>query len=374
MKLLFIGPNLGPGGAERQSSILLPGLRRHGHDARLIALDGAGPFVEPLARAGVPLEILDMRSQFDLGPLLSSPTLRGFRPDVVVSRGVSGLYVGQLVAFARRAHHVFNDHRQVGLTLSRRREAMTRLLARRLDLVIAVTPGQSAAWLERGYPSQRVAIIPNGVESPEVREDRSTIRRSLNLPETAVVAVSVCSLRPEKRVGDFAEAVLRAREHQPELVGLVVGDGPDRTVIDRAQMAGAGGIIALGQRADVSRILCAADIFVSSSELEASPMAILEAMAAGLPVIATPVGGVPQMVRDGRSGVLVTPRSPGELASALERMVADPAGRAGMGQRGLELHRERWSAEQMVNGYIKALNAVLSGTQTNHGAHSLPRS
>jgi glycosyltransferase involved in cell wall biosynthesis len=374
MKLLFIGPNLGPGGAERQASILLPALRRRGHDARLIALDGGGPFAESLAVAGVPIEVLNIRGQFDLPRLARSRILRGFSPEVIVSRGVSGLYIGQLVARARRARHVFNEHRQVGLAVSRRRETMIRLLAHRLDLVIAVTPGQTAAWIERGYPPDRILIVPNGVEPPDVTEDRQSVRQTLAVAADAVVAVSVCSLRPEKRVVDFTEAVLRARERQPELVGLVVGDGPERMLIDRAQMASPGGIIALGQRADVARILSAADIFVSASQSEASPMAILEAMAAGLPVIATPVGGVPQMVEDGRSGVLVTPRSPGELASALEQMAADPAGRAGMGQRGLELHRERWSAEQMVNGYIKALSAVLSGAQTNHGAHSLPRS
>lgn len=374
MKLLFVGPNLGPGGAERQCSILLPGLRRRGHDARLIALDGGGPFAEPLLAAGVPLEILDMRNQLDLRPLFHSTLLRGFDPEIVISRGVSGLYVGQLIALARRARHVFNDHRQVGLPVSRRREAMTKLLAHRLDRVIVVTSGQSAAWIARGYPSERILVVPNGVESPHVTEARSEVRRSLSLPHTAVVAVSVCSLRPEKRIPDFVEAVLHARKRRPELVGLVVGDGPDRPAIEQASAVSSGGIVALGQRGDISRLLSAADIFVSASEREASPMAILEAMAAGLPVIATAVGGVPQMVQDSRSGVLVPPRSSADLASALEQLTANPSARAAMGQRGSELHQQHWSALKMVDGYIEVLGAVAGGPHTNQGASVSPKS
>jgi hypothetical protein len=86
MRVLFIGPNLGAGGAERQLSILAPRLRALGFDARVIALDAGGPFAEPLRRRGVPVEVVDMRHQADLRRLVRCPLIRAFAPDVVVSR------------------------------------------------------------------------------------------------------------------------------------------------------------------------------------------------------------------------------------------------------------------------------------------------
>ncbi len=124
MRLLYITPSLGAGGAERHASILLPALRARGVDARALALDSGGPFVEPLRAAGVPVEVAGMRHRFDWEPLRRSELVREFAPDVIVSRGVSGIYVGHALARWRGAAHVYNDHRGVGVELSRRRSAM----------------------------------------------------------------------------------------------------------------------------------------------------------------------------------------------------------------------------------------------------------
>ncbi len=132
MRVLYITPSLGAGGAERQATILLPALRRRGVDARALALDSGGPFVEPLRAAGVPVEVANMRHRFHFGPLLRSRLVREFVPEVIVSRGVSGIYVGHALARWRGAAHVYNDHRGVGVELSRRRHAMIGALARRV--------------------------------------------------------------------------------------------------------------------------------------------------------------------------------------------------------------------------------------------------
>jgi glycosyltransferase involved in cell wall biosynthesis len=357
MKVLFIAPNLGAGGAERQWSILLPGLRSRGIDARLIALDGGGPFIVPLTRGGVPLEILAMRHQADLRPLARSRLLRGFVPDVVVSHSVSGLYVGQAVAMLRGAPHVFNEHRGAGLTLSPRREAMVRVLAPHVDLVIAVSPDQAGGAVKRRFDPGRVVVIPNGVPAPRVKASRAEIRRELGISEAAVVAVLVASLRREKRVPDFAAAVLSARASCPELVGLIVGEGSERTAVE-ALTRGDSAVRLLGHSDDVQRIVAASDVFVLASEHEAVPMAMLEAMAAGLPVLATRVGGIPAVVSDGESGVLVAPRDPQAMAAKLAELAADPALRSSMGQAGARLHREQWQADSMIDRYASVLSAL----------------
>jgi glycosyltransferase involved in cell wall biosynthesis len=357
MKALFIGPNLAAGGAERQSSILVPGLRRRGIDARLIALDGGGPFEAPLRAAGVPLEVLHMRHQVDLPRLARSRLIRGFVPDVVVSRSVSGLVMGQAVARWRGARHVHIEHRQVGFALSRRREAMTGLIARRLDLVIAVSAEQTGIWRARGYPAGRILVVPNGVNAPAAAGDRLELRRELGIPEGAVVALVVARLRPEKRVPDFVRAVRAARRINPDLLGLIAGDGAERAAV-RAAIGGEDGVRLLGHRDDVPRLLHAADLFVLASDYEALPMAMLEAMAAGLPILCTSVGGIPGVVTDRRSGILVPPRDERAMAVALVELAADPALRQRLGATAARTHHERFDADAMIDRYAEILERL----------------
>jgi glycosyltransferase involved in cell wall biosynthesis len=353
-RILFIGPNLGAGGAERQWSILVPALRTRGHDARLIALDAGGAFEAPLRATGTPVDVLDMRHQLDLPRLLGSPMLRSFAPQIVISRGVSGLYLGQAIARLRHAVHLYAEHRQVGLTLSSRRRRMFGLLASHLDGVILVSPGQAGDWLAWGAPAARLHVVQNGVPVPAIAEPRDAVRAQLGLPPGAVVAVAVASMRPVKRHPDFVAAVRIAARTRPALTGVVVGDGPDRPAVEAA----AGDdphIRLLGHRDDVARILSAADLFVLASEREAAPMAILEAMAAGLPVIATAVGSVPEIVSEGETGRLVAPGQPDALAAVLAELAGDRELRARMGAAGVRAHRERFDSEAMVDHYERLI-------------------
>lgn len=360
MRLLFIIYNFGLGGAERQASILLPGLRRRGVDARALALDGAGPFVAPLRASGVPVEVANMRNRFDLAPLLRSRLLREFTPDLILSVGVSSLYVGAVLARWRDAAHVHNDHLPVGVELSRRRMEMIRLLAHGLARVIVVSSDQCAEWLERGCERAQLTVIPNGIELPSAVADPATrdqVRAELGLPASTVVAANVALFRPAKRVPDFVQAVRRARERYPELLGLVVGDGPERAAVEAAA-AGDPAIRLLGHREDVPRLLTGVDLLALSSAHEAMPMVILEAMAAGLPVVAPRVGGIDTVVLDGETGRLLPPGDVGALADALVELGRDPERRRAMGRAGQARCRDRWSAERMIDSYLDVLNAA----------------
>jgi glycosyltransferase involved in cell wall biosynthesis len=353
VNVLFIAPNLAAGGFERHLSILLPGLRGRGFDARLIALDGGGPFEQPLRDAGVPLEVLGMRCQASLGPIARSRLIRRFAPDAIVSNGVSGLYVGTAIARYRRALNAYNDHLQVGLRFSGRREAMVRLILKQLDLVIAVSGGQTEMWRRRGYPAHRIEVIRNGVQPNHISESRQQVRAALGINESAVMALLAARLRPEKRVPDFVSAVVRARERVPELIGVVAGDGPDRPAVEAAA-AHHDTIRLLGHREDVPNLLGAADIFVLASEYEALPMAILEAMGAGLPVLATRVGDISEAVEDEVNGLLVAPRDPEGMALGLQRLAVDVSLRRAMSAAAVQRHRA-WSAEKMIAGYAGVL-------------------
>jgi glycosyltransferase involved in cell wall biosynthesis len=243
------------------------------------------------------------------------------------------------------------------MALPPRREAMMRLVAPRLDLVIGVAPDQAGIWQRRGCPAGRFVVVANGVEAPEVPESRDDLRRALGVAPSAVVALLVANLRPEKQVPDFVQAVRRARGRQPELVGLIVGDGAERGAVERA-IDGDPGVRWLGYRDDVPRLLKASDLFALSSAHEAAPMSILEAMAAGLPVLATNVGGVPEIVVDRVTGLLVPPSDPSAMAEQLAVLAADSELRRALGQAGLERQRARWSARAMVEGYAGILTRL----------------
>ncbi len=354
MKALFLTPTLRTGGAERQTSILLPGLRERGVDARIVALGQGGELVAPLRAAGVPVEVLGMRNRFDLRALARSPLIRHFRPDVVLSRGVSGLYVGHAVSLRGDAAHIFNDHRGVGVDFSPRRWLMVGVLARRLRAVIVVSADQADRWLRMGCRAERLVVIANGVPTEPIAASRAEIREELDVPRDAVMALMVANLRPLKRVPDFIRAVNGARETCPELVGVLAGDGPDRPLIE--QLAGADHAVrVLGYRDDVPRLLAAADLLVLTSEKEALPMAVLEAMAAGLPVLATRVGGIPTVVSEGETGVLVRAGDVPALRAGLVLLAEDPELRRSLGAEGQRRCLESWGAEQMIDAYFQVM-------------------
>jgi glycosyltransferase involved in cell wall biosynthesis len=352
--VLCVTPNFGPGGAERQASILLPGLRRRGVDARALALDGAGPFVATLQTEGVPVEVLNMRHRFDFAPLVRSSVVRTFRPDVVLSHSVSGAYVGEMLARLRGAVHLHNDHRGIGVDITRRRAAMLDVLGSRLGGVIAVSADQREVWLGRGCSPDRLVVIPNGVQLERPQHARDEVRHELEIPASAVVAIFVGSLRPVKRAPDFVRAVLAARRRCPDLVGVIVGDGSERGSVEIAA-GGDPAIRLLGHRDDVPRLLSAADLLVLTSAHEAMPMAILEAMAAGLPVLATRVGGVPDVVAHGETGLLVPASDAGALSAGLVRLATDRELRLAMGRAGAERCRERWDSETMIDTYLEVM-------------------
>jgi glycosyltransferase involved in cell wall biosynthesis len=169
--------------------------------------------------------------------------------------------------------------------------------------------------------------------------------------------VIVASLRPVKRVPDFVRAVLKARERVTELVGVIAGDGPGRAEVLRAA-AGDMAIRFLGHRDDIPRLLQGADLLVLTSAHEALPMAVLEGMAAGLPVLATKVGGIQTLVRDGETGLLVPPADTRSLADGLVRLSRDAALRTKMGRAGRRYSLENWSAKKMIDSYAAVLHAI----------------
>jgi len=186
-------------------------------------------------------------------------------------------------------------------------------------------------------------------------------RSSLGLDESAFVMTLIASLRPEKRVDVFCAAVSQAHRRCPRIRGLIVGNGPD---LKRArQLAAQSGAVVqtLGERDDVPDIIAASDAICLSSSAEGFPMVMLEAMSIGRPLVATSVGGIPEAVEHGRTGLLVPPGDTGAFAEALVELAQRPDRAAVMGKAGRERYEALYGVEPMVAEYARLLRSLVCG-------------
>jgi glycosyltransferase involved in cell wall biosynthesis len=243
---------------------------------------------------------------------------------------------------------------------SRKRRLYNRICLRRRDRVVGVGRAvEEALVIKEGIPERRVEVIYNGV-SLERRTDstaaiRSEVRSALNLAAHQFVIIQVARLDYLKDHRTAIDALTRLVVMVPEATLLLVGDGPERSGIEREiEMRGLGRHVRLlGVRRDVERLLASADVFLLTSISEGIPVTLIEAMAAGLPVVSTDVGGVAEIVRDGETGFLAQAHDGHGLAESLKRLADDVPLRAAMGQRGLARAHERFSDRQMHNAYAR---------------------
>jgi glycosyltransferase involved in cell wall biosynthesis len=316
-----------------------------------------------VAERGIPAECLGLRRRMDPRALRRALSVAAeFGPGAVVTRGVSGQLVGEVIARRSRAVHVYNEHTPLtpsGRLLPPRphQRALTRLVARAVDEVVAVTGRQVPPLEALGYPRRRIEVVPNGVFAREVEG----VVPSRELAGDGFTALCVAGLRPEKRVDLFIEAVGAARRENPGVRGYVAGEGRERERL--APTARENGVTLLGARRDVLQLIAAAGAMCLPSEAEALPMSILEAMALARPVVATDVGGTRDLVIDGETGHLVPAGDGAAITRALLALAADAKQAGRMGAAGQARQREHFGGERMVDGYDRAFEEAVERGQ-----------
>jgi glycosyltransferase involved in cell wall biosynthesis len=351
-------PTLTVGGAERQWATLVPALGDRGFTALVATLQQRGHFFDVLAGTdGVETRAVGMRSRFDVRGAARAVGLARWAPDVVVTQSVDAHVLGHLAARRASARHVAVEHAGPGLGRRRHHGALYRWVAPRTDAVVAVSGSQLSGLVNLGYHKERISLIPNGIEPPAVGLDRASARELAGAGADDFLAVLVATLRPEKRVELFVEAVAVAHEKDARIRGLVVGGGPK---LDRARSLAAqtGVVKAIGYREDVGSFVAAADVVCLTSDVEATPMSLLEAMALGRPIVATDVGGVREVVEAG-TAILVPARAAAPIADALCALAADPKRATALGDAGREVYRRRFTADTMIDAYAELLDRVV---------------
>ena len=230
--------------------------------------------------------------------------------------------------------------------------------------VVANSSAARSVLEREGLASGSIAVIPNGV-------DATLVRPSPGSPRPLRTVITVANLRPEKSHETLVAAAALLVKDYPDLRFEIVGAGPRREELDALVRARdlQHRVSFLGHREDVPALLARADAFVLPSRSEALPNSAIEAMAAGLPVVASAVGGLLDLVEDGRTGILVPPGNADALAAALRRLAADPLLAARLGAAAADAVRQRYSFDRMVAAFEDLYTAGLAARSLS-GARS----
>ena len=306
----------------------------------------------------------------------------GFRPQVgraiarfASERNIDVLHCHQYSPFVygcfatlwnRRLKIVYTEHGRLSdARPSLKRRLVNPWLSRFDGSIVAVSHELRDYMIDARFPSRRIAVVHNGVQPmamPSIA-DRRRARQQLRLDERAFVVATVARLDPVKDLMTLLEAFAAVRLRVPLAHLLVVGDGPERARLEAraAQPDLAGSVHMTGYRQDVRALLPAADVYTSSSISEGVSITILEAMAAGIPVVATAVGGTPEVLPDeSAGGILVPCRNPERLASAIVSLALDQRRRAALAEAGRRRLETSFTIDRMVDDYARMYRGLVA--------------
>lgn len=356
LRVLQLLQGLAIGGIERMALDLVFALPADEFAVDFCTFDRQGPLAEEVSRRGMGLHFRRRRGAADLGFVLwLARLLRRDRIDVLHAHNATAFFYGAAATgLAPRTRFLYTEHDRAFPT-PRRERGLHAVLARRTDAVVTVsdTLKQSLVRWE-SFPPDRVHVVKNGVHLAAPRRDRAAMRAELGLGSRPTAGI-VARLAPVKNHDLLLRAWKRVVQVVPDAVLLVVGDGRrgDETRALATRLGLDEAVRFLGFRRDIPEILQALDVFVLSSLSEGLSLTLLEAEAAGLPIVATHVGGNPEVVEDGVTGFLVPSQQEEPLAAALARLLQDEALRARLGERGREAYLRHYTLDAMVDGYAR---------------------
>jgi glycosyltransferase involved in cell wall biosynthesis len=337
-------------GGQRQVLFLARELRKTKHPFWL-AVQRGGPLHEKAAKEGLPLLPLKMRNEADLLAVLRlAAAMRRRRCALAHFHDAHGAGLGTRAAgLAKVPLRVIS--RRVDFPLQSKSKYV-----KEIDAIIAISEGVKKVLVEDGIPAGLVEVIPSGIDfSPfeEVR-DRDFLRREFHFaPDDYLVGI-VAQLEDHKGHRYLLDAARILKSQVPRMKFIIVGAGSLRLDLDRqAHDLHIDDIVYfLGFREDVPRLLASLDLFVLSSHMEGLGSSLMDAMASRLPVVATTAGGIPEVVIDHETGLLVPPRDPAALAQAILKVCLDKALATRLARRGYEVVHEKFSAESMARRII----------------------
>jgi glycosyltransferase involved in cell wall biosynthesis len=327
-----------------------------------LVVPARGPFSDLAESEGFPAHLLDLNRTYRLGAAARlaqhARTADLVHTHTLAAANVLSRAAGRAAGTPVLAHlHIENHFRPATEPALRR---LDNLSARSCAALVAVADDTRRAYERQGYPRGRIEVVYNGVEASVPAGD-GDLRAELGIPEGAPLVGEVARLCEVKGQRELIAALPRLPDAHLVLVGKDLEQGGAfQTGLEReAERLGVRDrVVFAGYRDDARRILGQLDVLALPSWTEGLPLVVLEAMAAGRPVVATPVGGTPELVADGETGLLVPPRHPAALADALRRLLTDADLRRRLGEAGRVRAGERFTVAAMTDRILQLYDEV----------------
>lgn len=356
LTVIHLVEDMKTGGAERVIADIAEGLDSEKYDVRVWCIARGGNTADELAEKGIEVKILGISSYHNpLKILRLKRLLTEAGPDIVHTHGYFASVIGRLSAKKAGIPIIFAHVHSTYWDYKKRHILMERKLSRFTHKIICCSRAVEnfVKDIEK-VGDGKTLVIYNGVDEERFypMEDAPSIRTELGIDEKALVVGTVSSLTPHKGHEYLIQAASLVKEELPSAKFLIVGDGPLRTELeDQVKNFSAHPFIMFtGTRKDVPKILSVMEVFVlPSSSREGLGIAIIEAMAAEKPVVATDIGGIPEAVKKGETGFLVPPGDPGALAKAIIELLQNPEKAKEMGKKGRARFKEKFTRKKMLS-------------------------
>lgn len=366
-KILHFITELSTGGAQTSLFRILSHLDRNRFSPEVVCLyNGDGPAARGIRALEIPVVDLGMKSKIRLDALWRfGRILRARRPAILHTWLFHANIPGRVLGRLTGVPIVISSERTMGQEGMVRRR-VNRLTASCADSIVCVSQAVADfASAEIGLPAGKLLVIPNGTDVAQFANLPSQIeaRKKHNLPIDAVIVGAIGRLHSVKGCSVLVDSFKEINSLFPKTCLLFAGAGPERPRLE-AQAGRLGlreKVRFVGDQERIPPLLPAVDIAAIPSFHEGMPNAALEAMAAGVPVVATAVGGTPEVVLDGETGILVPPGDPGALAAAITRLVRNPAERTRLGQAGKRRIFENFSIQVAVRKLERHYCELLAG-------------
>lgn len=362
MNITHFVENLDRGGLERMVLELAKLQQQQGHHCQVVCLYEAGSLAHELDASGIPVRACQKREGVDFRALLRARrAVRAHATEVLHTHNAVAHYQGVLATRGLGIRYVINTrHGMGGNQPPGRREWLFRRAMNATDKVVAVCEAARRDAVRRGLvPAEKAAVVPNGIRLSAFQSGTNAMHehivQMLKLPEHTQVIGTVGRLNWAKDQVNLIRAFARVHASRPDTALLLIGEGELRqTLHDCAISEGvADHVYFLGDRNDVHSLLQGLDLFVLSSLSEGYSMALLEACATGLPIVATDVGGNGEIIRDGDNGRLVPAEDSDALATAMLALLREPAHALAQGNAARAWVESHGSLETMAARYTQ---------------------
>lgn len=354
VNILYLVVGLGIGGTEIQLLELLKKLNREKYNPTVCSIKEKGVLADDIERIGIKIESLSIRNRFNF---LALPRL----VRILRREGIDILHtflfwaniLGRLAGRITRVPIIVSGEEGINLRKKKIAILIDRLTSRWVDKIVVVSKAIKNTLVAREkISSEKIEVIYNGIDLRNFKADYKKGGKSV--PKVGIVG----RLHPDKGHRYFLKAAAQTIKKKPKVEFLIVGHGPLREELEDLsnELGLSDKVVFAGGRRDIPQIMFSLDILVLSSLEEGLGNVLLEAMASGKPVVATKVGGVPEIVLDGETGILVPSKNPDALAQAILKLLMNPALAKEMGRAGRRRVKKYFTIDRMVKGTEKVYN------------------